>query len=43
MTGTGLGLWVSMEIIQKHNGKIKVRSNASAARHGTVFTIFIPQ
>ncbi len=43
MTGTGLGLWVSLEIIQKHNGKIKVRSNTSAARHGTVFTIFIPQ
>jgi PAS domain S-box-containing protein len=43
MTGTGLGLWVSLEIIQKHNGRIKVRSNSSAARHGTVFTIFIPQ
>jgi len=43
ITGTGLGLWVSLEIIQKHNGRIKVRSNSSAARHGTVFTIFIPQ
>jgi PAS domain S-box-containing protein len=42
MTGTGLGLWVSLEIIQKHDGTVKVRSSTAAGRHGTVFTVFIP-
>lgn len=42
LTGTGLGLWVSLEIIQKHQGKVRVRSSASPARHGTVFAVFIP-
>jgi PAS domain S-box-containing protein len=42
ITGTGLGLWVSLEIIQKHRGVMKVRSNASPSHHGTVFNVFIP-
>lgn len=42
LTGTGLGLWVSLEIIQKHKGKVRVRSSASPAHHGTVFAVFIP-
>ncbi|HLJ27543.1 MAG TPA: ATP-binding protein [Candidatus Angelobacter sp.] len=41
-TGTGLGLWVSLEIIQKHAGSIQVRSRFSDKHHGTVFSVFVP-
>ena len=43
-TGTGLGLWVSHEIIQKHRGTVRVRSRATGAGQssGTVFHIFLP-
>jgi PAS domain S-box-containing protein len=42
ITGTGLGLWVTLGIIQKHEGRVKVRSSESPKRHGTVFSVFIP-
>jgi PAS domain S-box-containing protein len=41
-TGTGLGLWVSRELIEKHGGQLSVRSNASGSRTGTVFSLFLP-
>jgi len=41
VTGTGLGLWVSLEIIVKHGGLVHVRSRTGQAS-GTVFEIFIP-
>ncbi len=37
--GTGLGLWVSKGIIDKHQGTISVRSQAG---QGTVFRFFLP-
>jgi signal transduction histidine kinase len=40
-TGTGLGLWVSEEIVMKHAGALHVRSRAEAPS-GTVFSIFFP-
>ncbi len=48
-TGTGLGLWVSDGIIQKHHGTVRVFSrpyDASAQNGrspGTVFMIFLPE
>jgi PAS domain S-box-containing protein len=44
VTGTGLGLWVSHEIILKHRGLVHVRSRMAQEERasGTVFQIFIP-
>jgi signal transduction histidine kinase len=41
-TGTGLGLWVTNDILQTHNARVRVRSSQSPHRHGTVFSIFFP-
>lgn len=40
--GTGLGLWVSLGIVQKHEGSIRVRSSVREGRHGTCFSVFLP-
>ncbi|HEY6305797.1 MAG TPA: ATP-binding protein [Candidatus Angelobacter sp.] len=40
--GTGLGLWVSQGIVEKHGGAIRVRSSVAALHHGTCFMIFLP-
>lgn len=47
-TGTGLGLWVSAEVIQKHRGEMRIRSRAMDESHphrqpGTIFMIFFPR
>jgi PAS domain S-box-containing protein len=40
--GTGLGLWVSQEIVQRHNGALRVRSSQREGNSGTIFALFLP-
>ncbi len=40
--GTGLGLWVSAEIIERHHGRLLVRSRDTVGASWTVFQLFLP-
>ncbi len=40
--GTGLGLWISRDIAERHHGAISLRSSQREGRSGTVFTLFLP-
>lgn len=40
--GTGLGLWVSKEIADRHQGELRVRSSQEQHANGSVFTLFLP-
>ena len=40
--GTGLGLWVSKEIVDRHRGTLLVRTSQDEAHSGTVFALFLP-
>jgi PAS domain S-box-containing protein len=42
LNGTGLGLWISAGIVERHQGRIRVRSSNLAGRGGTVFMLFLP-
>ena len=42
ISGTGLGLWVSKEIMERHQGELRVRSRQGDSGSGTVFTLFLP-
>jgi PAS domain S-box-containing protein len=44
ITGTGLGLWVSREIVDKHHGHLQARSRErrEGRSGGTMFSLFLP-
>jgi signal transduction histidine kinase len=41
-TRTGLGLWMSAEIVHRHGGTIQVKSKVPPPFGGTVFSVFLP-
>jgi signal transduction histidine kinase len=39
---TGLGLWVTSGIVERHGGRIHLRTNAKTGKTGSAFTIILP-
>jgi signal transduction histidine kinase len=41
--GSGVGLWASQGVVQRHGGKIRVHSDDRPGRSYTCFTVFLPE
>lgn len=41
-TGTGLGMWVVTELVNRHHGEVRVWSTRREGRSGTAFSVFLP-
>jgi len=41
-SGTGLGLWISKEIVDRHRGTLTIRSRHIGPHTGTVITLCLP-
>ena len=41
--GTGLGLWVCKQLVEKNAGSIRVRSTTDGPKHGTTFSVTLPR
>jgi PAS domain S-box-containing protein len=41
VVGTGLGLWITKDLLEKRGGNIRLRSSIDPARPGTVFRCFL--
>jgi len=42
INGNGLGLWISADIMHRHQGTISIRSSQKKGASGTVVTLFLP-
>jgi signal transduction histidine kinase len=40
--GTGIGLWVSRQLVDRHNGRIAITSSTEPGKSGTTVTIDLP-
>jgi signal transduction histidine kinase len=43
LNGTGLGLWISSGIVNRHHGRLTFRTSQDDKLHGTVFSLFLPR
>ena len=41
-TNSGLGLWITREIVSKHGGTLRYRSRQRTPARGTLFSVFLP-
>ncbi len=41
-TGTGLGLWVVAQLLERHKGSVRVWSSQRIEASGTAFSVFLP-
>jgi signal transduction histidine kinase len=41
--GTGLGLWIAKDLIEKNEGRIQIRSRIEPGRSGTVVSLYFPR
>jgi PAS domain S-box-containing protein len=41
-TGTGLGMWVVAQLVDRHQGEVNVWSSQREGRSGTAFSVFLP-
>jgi signal transduction histidine kinase len=41
-SGTGVGMWLSKRIVDKHRGTIRFRSSHEPGKSGTTFRISLP-
>jgi two-component system CheB/CheR fusion protein len=41
-TGTGLGMWVVSQLVERQRGRVNVWSTQREGRSGTAFSVFLP-
>ncbi len=41
--GTGLGLWLTLGLVEKHHGTLRVRSSVRPGQTWTAFSVFLPE
>jgi signal transduction histidine kinase len=42
LKGSGVGLWLSSEILKRHDGYIRIRTRTEGRYRGTLFSVFLP-